>query len=839
MDHDPSLASFDSRSGPFGPEAMSSHREFVRAVARRLLLDDHGAEDVAQDALLAAIENPPVVGDSPRAWLATVALNLSRNVLRQRERRAIREAHAARPESAPSPADVDQQLRTQAAVVAAVRALREPYRTAVWMRWYEDMPPREIAKRTRTSVETVKSRLKRGLVELRQSLRREFGGDEDWRRALLPLALARTSSLVAPIVAALLVLVGATTIVGLALAPRTAPRSRLAGSIEAPFAIGPMREDLQGAPRPTVMRRDAVESRAFDGAEVPISTHVGSRTGRVVDARTGEALPLVHVSTRAGDGTVRATDTDDEGTYRLDDVDLEAALAFRADSAASSELVCVASRTTVPSDAVIGFDAVLEEEHRLEVGSTYSLRFELPPGVRAGDFRAELTSEEPLDPRSRHARRQVLVSAVVDDDVPWVRFDEPVRASLVGSGSRSTCRLRLLHRDGTWVGEVRVPADDGRHPEPVRVELAPCARLAGRVLDVRGRPIPAARVRVSSPILGSERDLDTDESGSWIADGMPIGSVLVRVRAAGHLVSEQTTDVSVAGDELRTTLTPRLSFSIEGELSSRTGGHVPVGTMTLRSLRDPDVVVARATHPVDGPSGRRYGFSFEGLEAGQYQLSPPMGDAFAWSPASLVVSVPGERVSFTCLDDVDTIDVVLAAYDASTSRRIDHFEGVLLLDRYGLGRAAALELEGDVVRRASSAGLVTFRGIPRGMRGWWLVEHAGSSSAWGELDDLRAEGDHVGGVVRLQPGWTTRLWIGTRDAEGRAVPLSGARVSTRSGKPLATSLPDGRVFLDLAYDPGRIAIELDGWKVESWDGFSGGKLRRTLDLHRVWLERTR
>ena len=38
------------------------------------------------------------------------------------------------------------------------------------LRFWEDLPPREIAKRMQAPVETVRTRIKRGLQELRGSL---------------------------------------------------------------------------------------------------------------------------------------------------------------------------------------------------------------------------------------------------------------------------------------------------------------------------------------------------------------------------------------------------------------------------------------------------------------------------------------------------------------------------------------------------------------------------------------------------------------------------------------------------------------------------------------------
>ena len=63
-----------------------------------------------------------------------------------------------------APADeIVARLETQRRVVDAVMALDEPYRTVVVYRYFDDLPPKEIAARLGVPVGTVKTRLKRAL----------------------------------------------------------------------------------------------------------------------------------------------------------------------------------------------------------------------------------------------------------------------------------------------------------------------------------------------------------------------------------------------------------------------------------------------------------------------------------------------------------------------------------------------------------------------------------------------------------------------------------------------------------------------------------------------------
>ncbi|MBL8896234.1 MAG: RNA polymerase sigma factor [Planctomycetes bacterium] len=163
---------------------IAAQREFLRRLARALLRDEHAAEDVAQDALLHALEAGPTALRSPRAWLARVVRRRSGRWKRREAQRAEREARAARPESIEERSD--RELLLQQEVLEAVRALEPIYRSAIFLRYFEERTPPEIASALALPLATVKTRLQRGLARLREDLDRRHGGD---RRAwLAPLA---------------------------------------------------------------------------------------------------------------------------------------------------------------------------------------------------------------------------------------------------------------------------------------------------------------------------------------------------------------------------------------------------------------------------------------------------------------------------------------------------------------------------------------------------------------------------------------------------------------------------------------------------------------------------
>lgn len=158
--------------GGLDPEQLAAHDRFIRAVVRRSVSDPDLLEDLTQDTWLAALQHSAASRFFERAWLGTVAQNFVFQTLRGRARRLAREAAAARALEVPPDVDgaIDPELRAR--VLAAVEALAEPYRTALHLRFFEDLPPTAIAERLGTRPETVRTRVKRGLAQVLARLRK-------------------------------------------------------------------------------------------------------------------------------------------------------------------------------------------------------------------------------------------------------------------------------------------------------------------------------------------------------------------------------------------------------------------------------------------------------------------------------------------------------------------------------------------------------------------------------------------------------------------------------------------------------------------------------------------
>ncbi len=169
-------------------EALLAEREWVTRLARHLVSDRADADDLVQQTWLRSLRHPPRTGGSLRGWLRTVLRNEARQARRSATRRDAREA-AWRPRDVPGPDEVVARAEEQRRVAQAVLDLDEPYRSTLLLRFYDELTPQEIAARTTTPIETVRTRTRRGLARLRSRLDASHGGGGSaWGLALLPLA---------------------------------------------------------------------------------------------------------------------------------------------------------------------------------------------------------------------------------------------------------------------------------------------------------------------------------------------------------------------------------------------------------------------------------------------------------------------------------------------------------------------------------------------------------------------------------------------------------------------------------------------------------------------------
>ena len=157
----------------------------IRGACWRVLGSEDEARDVAQEAFLKAYRALSGFKQEARfsSWLYQIAINLCRDRLRRRRTRAtvsLDELEASGPVLVESRAGAQDELIREdlaGAVRRAICALPHEQREVVILKEYQGLTFLEIAQALELPVSTVKTRLYRGLGQLRTRLVRQGIGN--------------------------------------------------------------------------------------------------------------------------------------------------------------------------------------------------------------------------------------------------------------------------------------------------------------------------------------------------------------------------------------------------------------------------------------------------------------------------------------------------------------------------------------------------------------------------------------------------------------------------------------------------------------------------------------
>lgn len=174
-------------SDPRDLENLLREGPWLRRLAMALVGEHGGAEDLAQEVTLAALRgDPPVESHALRSWLRTVA---RRKLGRRRERERLRSWAEQADHGQEGTADpVTDRLAIQESIARALARVAEPYRSAVVLRYFDELSTAEVADRLGLSNAAVRQRVSRGLARLREELDAEHRGDRSaWLALLVPV----------------------------------------------------------------------------------------------------------------------------------------------------------------------------------------------------------------------------------------------------------------------------------------------------------------------------------------------------------------------------------------------------------------------------------------------------------------------------------------------------------------------------------------------------------------------------------------------------------------------------------------------------------------------------
>lgn len=525
-------------------DELLAHAGWIRTLALSLCRDTWMADDVVQETWLAALRRPPLSDRPLKPWLARVLKNFANERRRQVARRAQHEL-VDDPVGAEIGAAAIEESETRAQLVEAVLELREPYRSVVMLRYWGQLEPQAIAQRQGIPSATVRTRLRRGLGELRERLEREAGGDA--QTAFLAVAAVARLDPSKPLGAAALPTIG-----GAAALATTGWSARLAIGLAAillafcgyvlavdPFGLGEgpaiatpaVHASLDDEPlaRPSVApKRREPESAGSD--------QLGARGAR---RDRGPARPEATADEALEPGPNRIVGRVLEGDRPLPGLEVFLAPGQRVRFALEpGELPDLLTTTMTDAEGRFRFDALEEGRYVVAV-------------ERAGRFRH---AGVVLDGRSEPARTFVYGDCTIHGTV-WDAYGEPVPRALIRfrrpgldpdadayqlwteagpDGSFSQVGLTA----GDWMVSAKIDLDvgDDWRTDVVRaVAVAPGEALrvdfgsgrvqpewTGRVVSRSGEPLGRGHVHLRHAATGSLLSFTTAPDGSF-AERLPAG----------------------------------------------------------------------------------------------------------------------------------------------------------------------------------------------------------------------------------------------------------------------------------------------------------------------------
>lgn len=270
-------------------EALLAHAGRVRRLARALA--SHGsdeADEAEQQAWLLALERPPARPGRLAGWWRAVVTNVARkrardDATRMRHEQAAVQRAAAR--EAPPALDAVARAELHHLVVDAVVALDEPYRSAIVLRWFDGLPPAELARRLGVPVETARTRVKRGLTQLRARLGPLMGDQRRGGRlaALFPAGgIAMSGAMKATLAAAGILAAAVTWHAAARPPPASAGPEHLAAGTSAIERADAPAEGASLAP-PAKRTSAALNANGGPGVDAARAAAGASATGLVID----------------------------------------------------------------------------------------------------------------------------------------------------------------------------------------------------------------------------------------------------------------------------------------------------------------------------------------------------------------------------------------------------------------------------------------------------------------------------------------------------------------------------------------------------------------------------
>jgi RNA polymerase sigma-70 factor (ECF subfamily) len=164
-------------------EIVELYKNSIYQLCYRMLGNRHEAEDIAQEAFIRAYINIKSFNQDLKfsTWLFRIATNLCIDRMRKKKPDYYLDAEVSGaegltmysqiPSNSPLPENELESLELHETVQKEILKLPEKYRTAIVLKYIEELPLNEISEILDLPLGTVKTRIHRGREALRQQLR--------------------------------------------------------------------------------------------------------------------------------------------------------------------------------------------------------------------------------------------------------------------------------------------------------------------------------------------------------------------------------------------------------------------------------------------------------------------------------------------------------------------------------------------------------------------------------------------------------------------------------------------------------------------------------------------
>lgn len=144
------------------------------SVAFSVVRNDADAAEVLSEAIYRAYKNLDALKNENafKSWILRIVHNTAVEEIRKNSRVVSTEDIAEPAECGP-----EEKITAEVTLKWAVDSLKQPYRTAVILFYYENLSVLQIARITETSPAAVKKRLSRARDMLKELLKEDFGNE--------------------------------------------------------------------------------------------------------------------------------------------------------------------------------------------------------------------------------------------------------------------------------------------------------------------------------------------------------------------------------------------------------------------------------------------------------------------------------------------------------------------------------------------------------------------------------------------------------------------------------------------------------------------------------------